>query len=41
MLHGGAILRTVDPSWPAWRYRREIVDVDPGGTRALVHAAPI
>ena len=41
MLHRGAILRAVDPGWPAWRYRRGIVDVDPGGTRALVHADPI
>jgi hypothetical protein len=41
LLHRGAILRAVDPAWPAWRYSREIVDVDPGGTRALVHATPI
>jgi hypothetical protein len=41
LFHRGAILRAVDPGWPAWRYRREIVDVDPGGTRALVHTTPI
>jgi hypothetical protein len=41
LLHRAGILRAVDPGWPAWRYSREIVDVDPGGTRALVHATPI
>jgi hypothetical protein len=41
IVHRGAILRALDPAFPARAYAREIVDVDWGATRALAHVAPL
>jgi hypothetical protein len=41
IVHGSAILRAVDPGWPAWKNTREIVAIDQDGTHAQVQIKPI
>ncbi|HYF66292.1 MAG TPA: hypothetical protein VD886_25910 [Herpetosiphonaceae bacterium] len=40
IVHRAAILRALDPAFPARAYERDILAVDWGGTHALVRVAP-